>query len=195
MAGQWASLSPSERQRADRLRLNRHRIRYVRAHASLRRILGLYLNKEPSAIDFAIGSSGKPKLADAQSGLEFNLTTSGDLALVAVSLGYPVGVDCERIREQRDLIAISRRMFEAGEAERIAGTPGGERATRFFRSWTALEAGVKADGRGLARRKEVSPLGPLRIAHCVPEPGFLAAVAREKLPAVSDWATLELDAD
>ncbi|MEA3278381.1 MAG: 4'-phosphopantetheinyl transferase superfamily protein [Pseudomonadota bacterium] len=192
---QWPLLSASERERADRLRLPRHRGRYIRAHADLRRILGLYLKIDPIQIDFEHGIAGKPMLLGAQSAVEFNLTTSGDLALVAVSLGYPVGVDCEQIREQRDVAAISRRMFDPEEAERIAAAPVAEQPARFFRSWTALEAGVKADGRGLARRKEEPGIGRLQIAHCVPETGFLAAVARESLPPVADWVTLQLDAD
>jgi 4'-phosphopantetheinyl transferase len=127
--------------------------------------------------------------------LEFNLTTSGELALLAVSQSQPVGVDCERVRERRNLDAIARRMLTPGERSRIAAAAPHERLERFHLAWTALEAGVKEDGRGLSRRGERTARGALQIAHCVPEPGFIAAVARLALPPVREWVTMELTAD
>ncbi len=120
------------------------------------------------------------------------MTTSDDMTLVAVSSGYPVGIDCERIRPRADLLPIARRMFPQAEAERIVSAPEERRLELFYRSWTALEADVKADGRGLSRRRSASSVAALDIAHCVPETGFIAAVARASLPPVHRWRTLQL---
>ncbi len=120
------------------------------------------------------------------------MTTSDDMALVAVSSGRPVGIDCERIRPRADLLAIARRMFPQAEAERIASAPEERRLELFYRSWTALEADVKADGRGLSRRQNTTSVAALGVAHCLPAPGFMAAVARACLPPVHRWQTLQL---
>jgi len=185
-------LSPREAERANRLRIRRHQARYVRAHAGLRAILTIYIDIEPQHIEFNYAKAGKPLLDGTNSDLHFNLTTSGDLALVAISGGEPVGVDCEWVRERKDMSAIAKRMFSAEEASRIATAEPDDRLMQFHLAWTSLEAGVKADGRGLAHHKEPATQGDLDIRHCVPEHGFMAAVARRDLPPVRDWVTLEL---
>jgi len=156
-------------------------------------ILSGYLGVAPEAIGFRYGGAGKPFLADTSSGLEFNLTNSGDLALVALSLGMPVGVDCEQIRDRGDMIAIAERMFTPEQAARVAGASLEDRLRQFHVAWTALEAEVKADGCGLlGRHQQLVAQGALQIKHYVPEPGFIAAVARERLPLVEEWVTLTL---
>jgi 4'-phosphopantetheinyl transferase len=30
------------------------------------------------------------------------------------------------------------------------------------------------------------------VLHCIPEAGYIAAIARETLPPVSDWSTFDL---
>ena len=187
-------LSPRESERAAKLRFDHHRARYVRAQAGLRMILSSYLGVAPEAIGFRYGEAGKPCLEETSSGLEFNLTNSGDLALVALSLEIPVGVDCEQVRDCGDMVAIAGRMFTPEQAARIAAATPEDRLRQFHIVWTALEAEVKADGRGLVGRHQPAVQGVLRIEHCVPEPGFIAAVARERLPPVGDWITLTLGA-
>ena len=185
-------LSPRESERAAKLRFDHYRARYVRAQAGLRMILSGYLGVAPEAIGFRYGEAGKPCLEETSSGLEFNLTNSGDLALVALSLEIPVGVDCEQVRDRGDMVAIAGRMFTPEQAARIAAATPEDRLRQFHIVWTALEAEVKADGRGLVGRHQPAVQNVLRIEHCVPEPGFIAAVARERLPPVGDWTTLTL---
>jgi 4'-phosphopantetheinyl transferase len=187
-------LSPWESDRSKKLRFVHHRERYVRAHAGLRKILASYVKINPQHIAFKFGEAGKPLLDAPESGIEFNMTTSGDLALVAVSAGEPVGVDCEQVRERISFTAIAERMFTPDEASRIATARQDDRPKLFHVAWTALEAEVKADGRGLAHHKESTAQGILDIGHCIPECGFVAAVARRYLPPVEEWITLELAA-
>ena len=140
---------------------------------------------------FRYGPAGKPYLAAAPKGFEFNLTTAHDLALVGTSLGSPLGVDCERIRPRRGLTGIAQRMFEPERAAAIATLPEPEALTAFYRAWTALEADAKADGRGLFRPRAAGAEPP-QVRHCVPDPGYIAAVARARVPPPSCWQTLEL---
>jgi len=187
-------LSPRESERAARLLFDNHRERYVRAHAGLRAILSGYVGIDPQAIELRYADAGKPYLANSLRALDFNLTTTGDLALVALSSGEPIGVDCEQLRDRRSLVAIAARMFSPEEASRIAAAPEEEQSERFHVAWTGLEAEVKVDGLGLAGRKQPSAQSSIQIKHCMPAPGFIAAVARKDLPPVGNWITLELSA-
>ncbi len=191
-------LGERQRERADGLSHAPHRERYIRTQAGLRRILGLYLERPPGALRFCHRHAGKPALdpAHRQPGglaLEFNLTTADGLALVAVSLGSELGVDCERIRPRRDLAGIARRMFDPVQAEALAALAEPELLEAFYHAWTALEADAKADGRGLFRPRAPGSRRP-QVVHFVPSPGFIAAIARGRLPPIETWRTLELSA-
>jgi 4'-phosphopantetheinyl transferase len=187
----WPMLSPAERERAERLRLASHRERYLRAQGGLRRILASYVDCRPEDLVFLRGSAGKPYLKDTP--LHFNLTTSADLALIGVSLKEPVGVDCEHVRPRLEVDGVARRMFPPEVAGRVISAPHPERLEHFYLAWTALEADVKSDGRGLFRRRADPPGHAPRIEHCTPHPGFIAAVARLRLPPVQQWRALILD--
>ena len=80
----------------------------------------------PAAITFSYGDKGKPEL-DAEAGagrLHFNLTHSGDLALIALTTFAPVGVDIEHIDRRRDYVAVARRVLSEGEQASLRGIPG-----------------------------------------------------------------------
>ncbi len=186
-------LDPGERARAERLALPNRRDAFVRAHAGLRRILALYLGDAPSAIGFRVGEHGKPYLAGEPPPLHFNLTTAAGLALVGIARGRPLGVDCERLTARDNLAGIARRMFPPAIAEGVLATPEPHRTERFYRAWTALEAEVKADGRGLHHHRQVSdPQATPTIRHCIPETGYIAAVAGVGLGPAEDWSHLRL---
>lgn len=182
--------------RAQRMRHALHRERYIRAQAGLRRILSLYLQVAPEVIAFEHGPAGKPYLGGGAHALSFNLTTTGDLALVGLCAGTgpeaELGVDCEWIHPRRDLQSVAERMFEPKVAKSLATKPEPERVAFFYQAWTALEADAKADGRGLFRPRAPGARRPA-ILHCTPHPGYVAAVARAALPPLSEWLPLDLE--
>jgi 4'-phosphopantetheinyl transferase len=190
----WSMLSPAEQTRALRFAAQTLRDRYIRAHGGLRRILSVYLRRSPQEIAFTVSKQGKPSVLQPAAGLgrrvEFSLTGSYDLAVVAVSLDRPIGVDCELIRPRPELIGIARRMFSQQVAEALEGMPGPQRLDAFYAAWTALEAQVKADGCGLFRPRDAAAT-PLTTAHVLPQSGYMAAVAREQLPATDLWQGYE----
>jgi 4'-phosphopantetheinyl transferase len=145
-------LSSAERDRAARFKFARHRKRYVIAHGALRSILAIYLGVDASAIDFDAGPAGKPKLASTFVGseLEFNLSHSGEIALVAVARNMDIGVDVERIREDFAFKAIAQRFFTANEMAALQGLPVDLQREAFYKCWTSKEALLKAKGMGLS---------------------------------------------
>lgn len=188
-------LAEHQRARAASMRHGQNRDRYVRAQAGLREILSRYLDRPARSIRFEYGAAGKPALPADAAPLSFNLTTTGDLALVAICAGLgpraEVGVDCEWLRPRRNTRAVAERMFEPAVVQAIDAAPEPDRLAHFCRAWTALEADAKTDGRGIFRPRPPGAARPM-IRHCIPEPGYIAAVARARLPAVSEWSTFDL---
>jgi 4'-phosphopantetheinyl transferase len=115
-------------------------------------VLGATLNASPERLQFSSGSHGKPALAAQfmDSALEFNLSHSGDLALIGWAWRRAVGVDIEVWRSVSDEAALARRFFSAREHAAYEALPLTQRMEGFFNCWTRKEAYVKAVGRGLS---------------------------------------------
>jgi 4'-phosphopantetheinyl transferase len=145
-------LSSDESTRAARFHFARDRQRFVASRALLRTILGSYLATDPSGLSFAYSKKEKPSLGQGHraSGISFNLSHSGGVALFAFTRRREIGVDVEHLRSDFDLEAIARRFFSASEQKRLAALPPEEKAAAFFRCWTRKEAYIKATGDGLS---------------------------------------------
>jgi 4'-phosphopantetheinyl transferase len=115
-------------------------------------ILAAYLSADPAELSFSYSKKEKPSLgaAHAGSGVTFNISHSGGIALLAFARRREIGVDVEQIRSDFDLEAIARRFFSAHERQELFALPPEERANAFFRCWTRKEAYIKATGDGLS---------------------------------------------
>jgi len=112
-------------------------------------VLQKYIGGTADELEFSREKNGRPYIAGAK--LDFNLSHSGDWALLAVSAGTRVGVDIEQVREDRDFRAIACRYFSASEAKMICDSDNEFLArARFYALWTAKEAALKAVGTGIA---------------------------------------------
>jgi 4'-phosphopantetheinyl transferase len=140
-----ALLSADELEKADKFVFPEHRARSAAARGQLREILGAALSLDPRALRFEYGPKGKPSLVGAP--LSFNVTHSGDLALVSLA-HVAHGVDLELHRD-RGYDDVARRFFAAGEVSRLMALPEAQRGSAFFETWTAKEAFVKATGDGI----------------------------------------------
>jgi len=107
-------LCPEERARADRFIPAEVRRRFICARGSLREILAWLLGCPPRALGFAYGEQGKPVLADRPN-LRFNLSHSGERALVGVSWQRELGVDLEHLRAGVDFRGLTARFFSEPE--------------------------------------------------------------------------------
>ncbi|MEB3283546.1 MAG: 4'-phosphopantetheinyl transferase superfamily protein [Lyngbya sp.] len=142
-------LSPDERQRANRYRQKRDRVRFIVARGVLRMILGGYLGLSPSELEFGYSERGKPQLKTHSTGIEFNVSHSEDKALLAIALNRRVGIDVEYIRSI-EVLQLAQRFFRESEYLFLRGLQEKEQLRAFFQLWTAKEAYVKATGEGLA---------------------------------------------
>jgi 4'-phosphopantetheinyl transferase len=146
-----ATLDDEEQARSARFVRPRDRRRFVLTHVALRLFLARCLGMDPMAVRYENGIHGKPRLAPGLPSLEFNLSHSGGLALLAVARDRPVGVDVERLRDVPDALTIADTHFSAAEREVLRSLPATEQRRAFVRCWTRKEAIVKAVGEGLSR--------------------------------------------
>lgn len=179
--GTWQACSPAEHERAARFRFALHGRRYRAAHAAMRVILSRELGIAASALQWREGSHGKPHLdldthRDAPQGLpssssstsspwHFNLSHSGDWALLGLSQRAPIGVDiecCEPIPDVQDLAQHHFTALEQQAVAQQATTPLQE--AMFYRIWSRKEACLKALGSGLSIAPQCFEAGTLADA-------------------------------
>ena len=140
-------LSLDERATADRFVFQADRARYVAAHTALRTLLGDRLGRDPRTLRFARTSRGKPHLIDSP--VRFNLSHSGDYAVIGICGSAEIGVDTEQVRSSIDYRDISERYFSTVELAWLMDAPGDQQRERFYRLWVVKEAFLKATGEGL----------------------------------------------
>ena len=152
-----AILDTSERDRAARFVFPRDRSRYLRAHHAVRVLLGAYLVVPPAVVRIVPDHHGKPMLNDRA--LEFNLSHSGDCALLAVSRAAEIGVDVEMRRLPQDARQLAKSVFSAAELETLSNVSDDALETAFFTCWTRKEAYLKALGIGLTANPATITVG------------------------------------
>jgi 4'-phosphopantetheinyl transferase len=142
------------------------------------------LAADPAALRFQVGPNGKPVLDPDR--LTFNLSHSGEIALVAVGGARQVGVDIERIREDVAALDIARQFFPSEEASLLGALPPEKQQIAFFEMWTRKEALGKARGLvlGQALRDAVDSTADWSVEPLKAPAGYAAAVAAEG----HDWA-------
>jgi 4'-phosphopantetheinyl transferase len=144
-------LSGDELARAERFHKIDDANRFIEQRATLRAILGWYLGVLPRDIRIDYTPLGKPKLHSPNNkhNLEFNITHSGELMLVALTTDRNVGIDVERIRPMADIRRMIELYFSPGDFEELSSYNESERLAAFFCGWTRKEALLKAIGEGL----------------------------------------------
>lgn len=148
--------------------------RLAAARRGLREVLSRYLGEDPDAIELAHREHGKPALADPRARLDFNLSHSGGLALVAIAGEGPVGVDVERVGRRRDFVRLAAREFGGEAAAELEAAAPERRAATFYAAWTRHEARLKCHGGGLGGPP---PSGPIAVTDLDVGNGYAAAVA------------------
>ncbi len=168
-----ASLSAEEGRHLNRIRLPREREAFVYSRGALRTILASYTATPPEAIRFRRNRHGKPRLDPARHtvDLQFSLSRSTGLTIVAVAQGDPVGIDIECIRPLADPLGVARCFFTAQESGMLERQPAHRRDVCFLRYWTGKEALLKALGSGLSGPTSAFSivLGPNRQLKLIPK--------------------------
>jgi len=149
-----ALLDDEERRRGARFHFERDRLCHLVTRALVRTTLARYLDARPEELTFSANAFGKPALATFPGGaagrLEFNISHTNCLTILAVSGDGEIGVDVENAGRRDASIDIANRFFSPAEAMALRRTPAARRSLAFFELWTLKESYVKARGAGLS---------------------------------------------
>jgi 4'-phosphopantetheinyl transferase len=144
------------------------------------------LGEKPQSLTFAANAYGKPCLVPPRT-IEFNMSHSGGIVLIAFAQHIPIGVDVEALRPMTERATIVERYFHPGEAADFESLPPADAEAAFFRCWSRKEAVVKALGRGMSL-----DLHRYRVT-CVPgAKAQLLALEGEDAPQ-QNWSLTDLD--
>jgi 4'-phosphopantetheinyl transferase len=155
-AGTWqthACLNGLELARAEAFAAPAARGFYVASVVFRRWVLGEALHLPPEEIQFEFpAGSTKPQLARHQNPADwrFNLSHSGEYAVLALVQGREVGIDLERMREAVNWRGVAQTAFSVSERAALFSVLPALRLDTFYRLWTAKEAYLKACGAGLS---------------------------------------------
>lgn len=159
----------------------------AQAQRLLLHLLSAYCGRPVGSAELRPGEHGKPRLAG---GPGFNLSHSGDAAVVALAPDLELGVDLERPGRRRPHAELARRFFCSREADAVAAAEGVAREALFLQLWTAKEAVLKALGRGLAfglERLEFAAGPPAQLLHIAPDGGDAQHWQVHALAAAAPW--------
>lgn len=161
-------LPPTDRTRADRFKRAGAAERWIVSRAALRILLCTRMGCIPEDLEIAVTEHGKPYLPGST--LHFNLSHSGERALIALSEECEVGVDIER--PGRNVRAVERALSD------------GERATGddLLQLWCRKEAWAKALGGGLGwtpERFDTTRADGFALADLPLDGGYRGALAVE----------------
>lgn len=186
-----ATLSSDERQRAGSFGHETARKNFELSRGMLRMLLGNSLFINPKDVTFKYGEHGKPALSSATE-IEFNLSHSANIAVVALTTHTQIGVDVEKIRELSREDLFARKLLSASELEHYEKLESGQKRSWLFQIWVMKEAVGKAAGKGISL-----PLTALEARHpswnvetFVPRAGYQGAIAysgRLKKIVYGDW--------
>jgi len=150
-----ALIDDAERTRGAAFHAPADRLRHLVTRALLRFLGGHYLGTSPAALRFELGRFGKPGIATPRDpALQFNISHSGDIVLLAFAREGDVGVDVERWQSrmgEAERSRVGESVFSKAERSAIhALSSSAEREMAFYTLWSRKEAYLKGTGAGIA---------------------------------------------
>lgn len=188
-----ALLSDAEQQQMRRYHFARDQLRFGATRATLRWLLAANMDTQASALVFEENPYGKPIVPG---GPAFNVSHSGEYALIAIARAGDIGVDIEWCNPDIDALELARFFFTRAETDALRARRNDTRSAWFYRIWTAKEATLKAAGLGITEhlasfsvtgsheqpRLRIEPayadlFDTLRLCDLPAPPGYAAALA------------------
>lgn len=168
-----AMLDHVKRERVERIRRRKDKMRTVFGDLLARQLLSEVLRVSPESLSFIYSDMGKPHLENGA--YHFNISHSEDMVAVCVHEA-PCGIDIEKIRGIDPKLAL--RFFSPAEQLYLFGhepkdvdlerplTPDAQ--LRFFEIWTAKEAYLKYTGEGMTHVKTIDTMPLSFERHLLP---------------------------
>lgn len=151
-------LEPEDHERLARLRQPHDQTRFQVARGMLRALSAIYL---PDTQHLTLGYSdmGKP-FWHGETGLEFNLSHSGDWVVLGFTRNNAIGVDIQEMRPLKNIKGNADIAFHSNEIALLDTCCDHNLQTdTYYQIWSLREAGLKSIGSGLfALRQEYCTL-------------------------------------
>lgn len=139
-------LSKQERARSRRYRDQQDRFAAATSWGMLRLGMALLSNRCPSDLVISRDEMGRPYVQGiSREVADINISRRRGCCVMVLSRGGPCGVDIERVDHEMIHEELQRTMLSEHELA-VSTDP----AVSFYKRWSALEAVLKADGRGLS---------------------------------------------
>ena len=142
-------LSKEEKEKASKFKFKKDKNCSIITRGALRLLSGKYLNLNPKDIRFKYGEYGKPYY-NMETKLKFNVSHSGNMAVIGFVLIDDIGVDIEEIKTDFEVFDIASNYFSKLEIETLNELPKEKHVECFYRCWTRKESFIKAKSQGLS---------------------------------------------
>ena len=145
-------LSIDEKERSERFKFYKHRKNFIASHGFLHAVLAYYIDTPAEDIQFSHGEKGKPYILEEQNpqNIQFNLSHSNSMAVLAVCKNQQLGVDIEFKEKKADWQGIIKRFYTQNEQDAIFKLAEDSQKDAFFQVWTRKEAHMKVTGKGMS---------------------------------------------
>lgn len=179
-----ALLDSNELMIASKFKQVTYRDNYIICHGILRQLLSKHTGEPPETLQIEKAEFGKPFLLEFPQ-VSFNISHSGDVLVIAVSLRCQLGVDIECYKQRSTWEGLVKKCFAQEEIDYWYSLDTTERNADFYRIWVRKEAFVKAVGKGIS----------LGLSQCILNPDGLESFLR--VPStlsglVTDWQVYPL---
>lgn len=184
-------LASEEIEKRNRFCFQRDRVRFAISHVATRDILSRYVRANPRVIRFRNNAFGKPELSPDFNlpGISFNLSHSGNWAILALAHSIAIGIDIEEVHSDFLPLEVAQHFFSELEVRVLSALSESERMYAFFECWTRKEAYLKARGGGLA-----IPLGSFDVSFGIGQKPLLLAV-RPECEDKRQWTLYDCEVD
>jgi 4'-phosphopantetheinyl transferase len=144
----YLNVDGAECARADRYVRREDSRRFIATRSTLRKLLGARIRVSPNKLVFVATERGRLELPEHPL-LSFNVSHSGNAALLAISDRRVVGVDLERLDPSLNWRGIGALVCTDDEQRVLQAAPEQMQRELFIRYWVAKEAILKAMGIGI----------------------------------------------
>ena len=146
-------LNEEETKRQKRFFFKKYRHQYLVTRALMRCVLSFYVDEIlPQEWQFYKNRYGKPYINDflTKHPLQFNLSHTDKMAVMAVTFNNDIGVDVEYVHRRKNMVELVENYFSPIEVKHLRDLSEDYQRNRFFELWTLKEAYIKACGMGLS---------------------------------------------
>lgn len=180
---QQTVLSSAELLRAQTFK--QRQLQFIAMRAFVRLCLSRYTLTAPHTLALISEPNGKPHLTNAPLPITFNLSHSRNMAILAVGMDHPIGVDIEITSRRRSQQSIAERYFHPTEAATFKQLTDTEQGKYFFQLWTLKEAFLKATGAGISGGLDKTAFN--FHGEDIPRASIQVAIAPELKTRAEDW--------